>query len=293
LLTTQELLKKIRQIEIYTDHLADDVFAGQYESAFRGQGVEFAEVREYYAGDDIRNIDWRVSARAGKLHVKKYVEERQLTVMVVVDASASVDFGTGPQTKAETMAETAATLAFSAIRNNDKVGAVMFTDETEMYLAPKKGRRQVLRLIRDILYFQPKADGTNIAAALDFAARILNRKAIVFVISDFQDENYLRAISTAARNHDVVAIEVYDARERMMPPVGLVELEDAETGRHVLADLGSRAFSRRFSETRAAEAEQRHADIAAAGADYISICVGRSPIEPLMEFFARRRRRRR
>ena len=293
MLTTEQLLKKIRQIEIYTDHLADDMFAGQYESAFRGQGVEFAEVREYYHGDDIRNIDWRVSARAGGLHVRKYVEERELTVMVVVDASASVDFGTGVQTKAETMAETAATLAFSAVRNNDKVGAVIFTNETELYLPPKKGRRQVLRLIRDILYFQPRAAETNIGQALDFTARILNRRAIIFVISDFQDSDYLAPMGTVARRHDVVAIEVYDARERMLPVSGLIEVEDAETGQRRLVDLGSSRYRRQFAATQTAAAEQRRTERNAAGADYISICAGTSPIKPLMEFFDRRSRKRR
>lgn len=293
MLTTEQLLKKIRQIEIHTDKLANELFAGQYESAFRGQGVEFAEVRQYYAGDDIRDIDWRVSARAGGLHVKKYVEERELTVMVVVDASGSVDFGTGIYTKAETMAETAATLAFSAIRNNDKVGAVMFTDDAELYLPPKKGRRQVLRLIRDILYFQPRKNATNIAQALDYAARILNRRAIVFVISDFQDESYLRSISTAARQHDVVAIEVHDERERHLPASGMLELEDAETGRQELVDLGSARFAQRFAAEQEAAAEARRLAINSAGADYVSVAAGISPIGPLMELFARRGRRRR
>jgi len=291
-LNTEQLLKRIRQIEIYTDHLANDMFAGQYESAFRGQGVEFAEVREYYPGDDIRNIDWRVTARAGSLHVKKFVEERELTVMVVVDASASVDFGTGIHTKAETMAETAATLAFSAIRNNDKVGAVVFTDNTELYLAPKKGRRQVLRLIRDILYFQPRSRGTNISDAVDYAARILSRKAIFFVISDFHDEDYLRSISTAARNHDVIAIEVYDPRERHLPAVGLLEVEDAETGRAAVVDLGG-GVSRRFGALAEAQTEERRRAINASGADYIAVSAGSSPIMPLMELFDRRARRRR
>ncbi len=293
MLTTDELLRKIRQIEIYTDHLADDMFAGQYESAFRGQGVEFAEVREYCHGDDIRTIDWRVSARAGRLHVKKYIEERELTVMVVVDASGSVDFGTGTQSKAETMAETAATLAFSAIRNNDKVGAVMFTDTAELYLAPKKGRRQVLRVIRDILYFQPRAARTDIAGVLDFTARILNRQAIIFVISDFQDSDYLRSLTTVARRHDVVAIDIHDPRERMLPTVGLIEMEDAETGRRAVVDLGSSGVAEQFARTQDAAAQRRRAEINAAGADYISICSGTSPIRPLMEFFDRRSRRRR
>ncbi len=292
MLNAEQLLKRIRQIEIYTDHLANDLFAGQYESAFRGQGVEFAEVREYYPGDDIRNIDWRVTARAGSLHVKKFIEERELTVMVVVDASASVDFGTAIHTKAETMAETAATLAFSAIRNNDKVGAVMFTDDTELYLAPKKGRRQVLRLIRDILYFQPRSHTTNIAGAVDYAARILNRRAVFFIISDFQDDGYLRSISTAARNHDVIAIEVFDPRERALPPIGLLEVEDLESGRPAVVDIG-RGAVQRFAASVEQQVEQRRREVGAAGADYIAVSAGSSPMMPLMELFNRRARRRR
>lgn len=292
MLSAEELFKKIREIEIHTDHLANDLFAGQYESAFRGQGVEFAEVREYYPGDDIRNIDWRVSARAGSLHVKKYVEERELTTMLVVDASASVDFGTAAQTKAETMAETAATLAFSAIRNNDKVGAVMFTDTAERFVPPKKGRKQVLRLIRDILYFQPRSDGTDIGAALDYAARVLTRRAVVFVISDFHDTEYLPAFRTAARKHDVIAVDVYDPREQDLPPVGLVEMEDAETGRTELVDVRGSAFPAEFRNTQQEASEQRQQLLNRAGADYIAIEAATSPIRPLMRFFQRRARRR-
>lgn len=292
MLSAEELFKKIREIEIYSDHLANEVFAGQYESAFRGQGVEFAEVREYYPGDDIRNIDWRVSARAGDLHVKKYVEERELTTMLVVDASASVDFGTAEQTKAETMAEAAATLAFSAIRNNDKVGAVVFTDEAERFVPPKKGRKQVLRLIRDILYFQPRREGTSIADALDYAARVLTRRAILFVISDFHDSGYLDSVRTAARKHDVIGIEVFDPTERELPPVGLVEMEDAETGRRELVDLASAHFCRDFAQGRQQEAEKRQSLLNRAGADYIAIEAGTSPIKPLLQFFQQRARRR-
>jgi uncharacterized protein (DUF58 family) len=293
LLTPEELLRRIRQIEIYSDHLADDVFAGQYESAFRGQGVEFAEVRQYYPGDDIRTIDWRVSARAGGLHVKKFVEERELVVMLIVDASASVHYGTAAHTKAETMAEIAATLAFSAIRNQDKVGAVMFTDDAELYQTPKKGRRQVLRLIRNILFFQPQAAGTNIARALDFTARIMTRRAIIFVISDLQDDDYLKPLAALARRHDVVAIEVHDRTERAIPPSGLVELQDAETGRRVLADLRGGRFAHQFAADQQAAAERRAEAINSAGADHIAICAGTSPVRPLIEFFDKRARKRR
>jgi uncharacterized protein (DUF58 family) len=293
LLTPEELMRRIRRIEIYSDHLANDMFAGQYESAFRGRGVEFAEVRQYHPGDDVRTIDWRVSARAGSLHVKQFVEERELTVMLVVDASASVHYGTAVETKAETMAEIAATLAFSAIRNQDKVGAVMFTEDAELYQPPKKGRRQVLQLIRNILFFQPQAVTTDIARALEYTGRILTRRAIIFVISDFQDDNYLKPLATLARRHDVVAIEVPDRTERSLPATGLVELEDAETGKRVLADLSYSRFVRSFAGNQQAAAEQRAADINSAGGDYISIYAGESPVSPLMEFFDRRARKRR
>ncbi len=293
MLTPQELMRRIRRIEIYSDHLADDMFAGQYESAFRGQGVEFAEVRQYYPGDDVRTIDWRVSARAGGLHVKKYVEERELTAMLIVDASGSVHYGTALETKAETMAEIAATLAFSAIRNQDKVGAVIFTEDAELYQPPKKGRRQVLQLIRNILYFQPQAITTDIAQALKFTARILSRKAIIFVISDFQDSNYLRPLATLARRHDVVAVEVHDRTERALPTSGLIELEDAETRKRVLVDMNMDRFSKRFIQQQHDAAQLRATEINSAGADHIAICAGTPPIKPLLEFFNKRSRKRR
>jgi uncharacterized protein (DUF58 family) len=286
-----ELLRRIREIEIRTEHLANDVFAGQYLSAFKGHGMEFVEVRQYAPGDDVRTIDWRVSARAGRPYVRKYVEERELTVMLVVDASGSMQFGTQAATKAETMAETAATLAFSAIGNNDKVGLVVFSEGIDCYVPPRKGKRQVLRLIREVLYERPRGRATNLAAALEYVSHVLHRRAVVFVISDFLNEGYGTPLNVLSQRHDVICLRVEDAREARMPPVGLLELEDAETGRRELVQIGD-AAARRLAAT----ALQRRAtllrEITRLRADLIDLQAGQSPAEPLMAFFGRRARRR-
>ncbi len=286
-----DLLRTIRQIEIRTDHLANDVFAGAYQSTFKGQGMEFAEVREYQAGDDARTIDWRVSARAGRPYVRKYVEERELTVMLLVDASGSMDFGTAQATKAETTAEAAATLAFSAIRNNDKVGLLIFTDGVECYVPPRKGRRQVLRVIREILYAKPARRQTDLAQALEYVNHVLTRRAIVFVISDFLTGGYAKPLQVASRRHDVVCLRLEDPREATVPPVGLFELEDAETGERRIVDL-----SASLDETMRFQATQRKGQLkqtlARYQADLIELQAGQPPAEPLMAFFQRRARRR-
>jgi uncharacterized protein (DUF58 family) len=286
-----ELLRRIREIEIRTEHLANDVFAGQYLSAFKGHGMEFVEVRQYAPGDDVRTIDWRVSARAGRPYVRKYVEERELTVMLVVDASGSMQFGTQATTKAETMAETAATLAFSAIGNNDKVGLVVFSEGIDCYVPPRKGKRQVLRLIREVLYERPRGRATNLAAALEYVSHVLHRRAVVFVISDFLNEGYGTPLNVLSQRHDVICLRVEDPREAQMPPVGLLELEDAETGRRELVQIGGVA-ARRL----AALALQRRAtllrEITRLRADLIDLQAGQSPVEPLRAFFERRARRR-
>lgn len=286
-----ELLKRIREIEIYTDHLATDVFAGQYQSTFKGQGMEFAEVRAYTPGDDVRTIDWRVSARAGHPYVRKYVEERELTVMLVVDASGSMNFGTAETTKAETMAEAAATLAFSAIRNNDKVGLCIFTDQVETYVPPRKGRRQVLRVIREVLYTAPQRKQTNLAQALEYVSHVLTRRAIIFIISDFLTGGYATPLSVAARRHDVICLRVEDPREVMVPASGLFELQDAETGQRRLVNLTSElAGQMKFN------ALQRHTqlkqELARHKADLIELQAGQPPVQPLLAFFEKRAKRR-
>lgn len=286
-----ELLKRIRHIEIYTDRLATDVFAGAYHSVFKGQGMEFAEVREYQIGDDVRTIDWRVSARAGRPYVRRYVEERELTVMLLVDASGSMNFGTQSATKAETMAETAATLAFSAIRNNDKVGLLIFTDSVECYLPPRKGRRQVLRVIREILYARPERRATNLSQALEYMNHILHRRAIVFIISDFLTSGYSQSLQIAARRHDVICVRIADAREAILPPVGLVEVLDAETGERRLLDISPATALALQKQNEMWTDQLKHA-LGRLQADLIEIQAGQTPADPLREFFARRAQRR-
>ena len=228
----REILKKIRQIEIRTNRLVNDTLGGAYHSVFKGQGMNFEEVREYQPGDEVRSIDWNVTARFGHPYIKKFKEERELTVILIVDVSASGQFGSVRQTKNELTAELAAVLAFSAIRNNDKVGLIMFTDQIEKYVPPKKGRRHVLRVIREILAFQPKGRGTNLRAALDYLNHVQSRRAVTFVLSDFQveDEEAVRKkLRVASKRHDVVALSLRDPREEELPAVGLVELRDSET----------------------------------------------------------------
>ena len=225
-----EQLKTVRKIQIRTSHLVSDLFAGQYQSVFKGRGMEFAEVRHYLPGDDVRTIDWNVTARTGLPHVKRFVEERELTVMLLVDASASTHFGTVKQLKSEMAAEMAAVFAFSAITNNDKVGLLMFSDHVELALPPKKGTRHVLRVIREVLSFAPQGRGTNIAAALEHLNHVTKRRCVTFIISDFLDAQARLALKIANRRHDVIAIVLDDPRDLTLPDVGLIALEDAETG---------------------------------------------------------------
>ncbi len=286
-----DLLRRIREIEIYTDHLANDVFAGQYKSTFKGQGMEFAEVRAYTPGDDVRTIDWRVTARAGHPYVRRYVEERELTVMLVVDASGSMNFGSGETTKAETMAEAAATLAFSAIRNNDKVGLLVFTDQVETYIPPAKGRRQVLRVIREVLYTTPERKATDMAKALEYISHVLTRRAIVFVISDFLAGGYAKPLDVAARRHDVVCLQVEDPREAAVPAIGMIELEDAETGRRRIVNL-TPALAKAMTFNTLQRKAQLKQELARRKADLIELEAGQSPVQPLLRFFQKRARRR-
>jgi uncharacterized protein (DUF58 family) len=287
-----ELLRRIRRIEIRTSRLANDLFAGTYHSVFHGRGMEFSEVREYYPGDDIRAIDWNVTARAGKPHIKKYVEERELTVILVIDASASLRFGSAKQDKSEQAAEIAAIIAFSAIRNNDKVGLVMFTDQVEKFIPPRKGRRQVLRLIREVLYFEPSRRQTRIGTALEYVSRVQKRRAVIFVISDFADIGFETPMRTAAKRHDLIAVRVADPREADVPSVGLVELADAETGRTRLMDLSHPATRVGFTYTTRSREEQLKRLFQHAGASVINISTAESPIDPLSAFFEKRRRMR-
>ncbi len=233
---TPELFAKIKAIQIRTQRVVNDVFAGEYESAFKGRGMEFEEVREYRPGDDIRHIDWKVSARMGHPYVKVHREERELTVMLVVDVSSSGAFGTGAKLKNEVAAEVAALLAYTAIKSNDRVGLLIFTDHIERYIPPKKGSAHVWRVIREILSFQPTRQSTDLSGALEYLSKVVRRRAVIFVLSDFLDQGYEERLRIAGRRHDVTAISVGDRREMTLPPIGILELEDAESGETILID---------------------------------------------------------
>ena len=239
---TSEILKKVRQIEIKTRGLSSNIFAGEYHSAFKGRGMTFSEVREYQYGDDIRDIEWNVTARFGKPYVKVFEEERELTVMLLVDVSGSLDFGSVKQFKRDMVTEIAATLAFSAIQNNDKIGVIFFSDKIEKFIPPKKGRKHILYIIRELLDYKPESQRTNVAYALEYLTRAIKRRCIAFVLSDFLDQHsFLQPLSIASHKHDVVAIQVYDRRVAELPNIGLLKVHDAETGEEQVIDTSSRA----------------------------------------------------
>ncbi|MBT8484086.1 MAG: DUF58 domain-containing protein [Phycisphaerales bacterium] len=288
----KELLKKIRRIEIRTSHLVTDALAGQYHSAFKGRGMEFEEVRPYQIGDDVRSIDWNVTARSGEPFVKVFREERELTVLLVVDLSRSQEFGSVDQLKRELVAEIGATLAFSAIKNNDKIGLVCFTDRVEKFVPPRKGTGHVLRVIRELLAFEPRGRGTDIRGALEHVNRIMRRRAVVFVISDFQDEGYETALRIARRRHDVILVDVADPREEELPAVGLIELRDGETGERCVVDTSSRRWREAVNARRAAARENREKRFRQMKLDCISVRTGASFVDPLVRFFRRREARR-
>jgi uncharacterized protein (DUF58 family) len=290
----KEVLKKVRQIEIRTNREVTDVLGGQYHSVFKGHGMEFEEVREYLPGDEVRSIDWNVTARFGHPYIKKFKEERELTVMLIVDVSASGQFGSVRQTKNELAAELAAVLAFSAIRNNDKVGLIMFTDQIEKYVPPKKGRSHVLRVIREILAFQPKGRGTNLKAALDYLNHVQTRRAVTFVLSDFQveDEEAVRKkLRVASKRHDVVALSLRDPREEELPAVGLVELRDAETDERALVDTFDRNVREQFAAKSRLRLEALRRMLRSASVDHVEIRCETDYMLPLIKFFKMRERR--
>src|SRR6195256_1438306 len=246
--TPAEILKKIRALEIKTKGLVQTVFAGDYHSVFKGRGMNFEDVREYQPGDEIRAIDWNVTARLGTAYVKKFTEERELTVVLVVDVSASGNFGSKTQSKRELAAEVACLLAFSAIRNNDKVGLLLFTDRVELFIPPKKGRSHTLRIIREILFFEPEGRLTQPALALDYLNNVVTRRAVVFFISDFQAPDFARALAVTARRHDFIAVHINDEREKVFPNVGIITLEDAETGQQIEINTADRSTRTHFSD---------------------------------------------
>ncbi len=288
-----EVLKRVRRIEISTRGLVNDLFSGEYHSVFKGRGMNFAEVREYQYGDDIRSIDWNVTARTGSPFVKVFEEERELTVMLVVDVSASGDFGTRERLKGEVAVEICALLAFSAIKNNDKVGLVIFSDHVEKFVAPRKGRRHVLRVLRELLYHQPQGRGTDIAAALEYVTRIQRKRAVTFLVSDFRDEGFDKALAVAGRRHDLIAVRIGDARERELPPLGLIRLEDPETGQQVVVNSSSARFRASFRDIDERRRDELDRTLRRSKVDVIDIDTGEPYVKPLMRFFRDRMRRQR
>ena len=285
-----ELLKKIRQIEIRSRRLVNDVFLGEYLAVFRGRGIEFSDVREYLPGDDIRTIDWNVTARLGAPYIKKYVEERELTVLLAVDVSSSELFGTAAQSKRELATEIAALLAFSAVNNNDKIGLIAFSGQIETFIPPAKGTRHVLRLIRELLYLRARGTGTSVGRALDYASHILKHRSTIFLLSDFLDRGYEPILRVAARRHDIVAISLTDPRELELPDLGLIELEDAESGERLLVDSSDAAVRSLYRTAAVAQRMQRDHLLGALNIDHIAVSTDRSYIEPMISFFRRRAR---
>ncbi len=286
-----ELAKKIRYIQIYTSKAVNDVLAGEYHSVFKGQGMEFDEVREYQPGDEVRTIDWNVTARTGTPHVKRYVEERELTVMFVVDLSASGTFGSTERIKNEVAAELCALLAFSAIKNNDKVGLIIFTDAIELFVPPAKGTSHVLRLIRDLLNFKPSESQTDIRVGLDYLGRVLPRRAVVFLVSDFLGEGFEKSLRVAGRKHDMIAVSVTDPLEVSLPDVGLLELEDAETGELVEIDTGSGAIRGQYEKLGGKRLAELKELFRSMKIDLIEVQTDRDYVKDLVGFFRGRERR--
>jgi uncharacterized protein (DUF58 family) len=287
----REILKKVRRIEISTRGLVNEVFSGEYHSVFKGQGMTFAEVREYQYGDDIRSIDWNVTARTGTPFVKVFEEERELTVMLVVDVSASGDFGSRERFKGEVAVELSAVLAFSAIKNNDKIGLILFSDRIEKFVPARKGRRHVLRVLRELLFHRPEGRGTDIGAALQYLSRVTRRRAVVFLVSDFMGAGFSHPLSVVGRRHDLVAIRMSDPRESDLPPVGFLDLEDPETGERLVVDTSDRGLREAFQDQAENDRQAMDRMFRRAQVDVIDVETGRPYVEPLMRFFRQRMRR--
>ncbi len=287
----REVIRQIRRLQLRARRAVEDLLGGEYHSVFKGTGIAFEEVREYQPGDDIRAIDWNVTARMGHPFVKRFIEERELTVMLAVDCSGSQSFGTQAQQKREVAAELAAVLAFSAVSNNDKVGLVQFTDRVERFVPPRKGIRHVLRLIRDVLFFQPERRGTSLRDGLDYLNRILHRRTIVFLMSDFLDRGFERSFKRTGRRHDLIAVRITDPREEEIPAVGLLELEDAETGERLLVDTGSRAVREAWAKAAAERREAVRQVARSAAIDLVEVSTGGDHLDALIRFFRLRERR--
>jgi uncharacterized protein (DUF58 family) len=288
---SKELAKKIRYIQIHTRRTVNDVLAGEYSSVFKGRGMEFDEVREYVPGDEVRTIDWNVTARMGHPYVKRFVEERELTVLFLVDLSASGAFGSVRALKNEVAAEVCAMLAFSAIKNHDKVGLIIFTEHVELYIPPKKGTRHVLRVVREMLHFKPRKVRTDIAGAIDFAGKVSKKRGVLFLVSDFLQGGYEKPLAILGKKHDLIAVSITDPREMAMPAVGLVELEDAETGDLILLDTGSRKVRAQYEREGRERMAALKGVLASSGVDHIEVMTDRDYVRALVRFFRARERR--
>lgn len=285
---TSEILKKVRQIEIKTKGLSKHIFSGEYNSAFKGRGMSFSEVRDYQYGDDVRNIDWNVTARTGDPYVKVFEEERELTLMLLIDISKSTLFGTRNQLKSELIAELSAVLAFSAIQNNDKVGAILFSSEVEKYLPPKKGKQHILRIIREVIYHEGSKSETNINAALEYFNNIQKKRSIAFILSDFMDNNYESALSIAARKHDLIGVHVFDEAEAELANIGLVQSVDAETGKRILIDTSNKKFRLKYKDWYDTNIQYFSKQFSKSRGDLISIRTGQDYVKSLLQFFKKR-----
>tara|TARA_B110000093_G_scaffold130894_1_gene139939 strand:+ start:736 stop:1611 length:876 start_codon:yes stop_codon:yes gene_type:complete len=291
-LSTSALLKKVRKIEIKTKGLSNHIFAGEYHTAFKGKGMAFSEVREYQPGDDIRSIDWNVTARYNSPFVKVFEEEREMTVMLLIDVSASGNFGTQEQFKRELATELAAILAFSAIKNNDKVGVIFFTDKIEQFIPPKKGKSHILRIIREVLAFEPTGKGTDIAGALEYFSAVIKKRSICFILSDFMSKEFERPLKIASKKHDLVALRIYDTREETLPNIGLVPMQDSETEKIQFVDTSSKKVRDNFAKNRALKTEKLRKLLPSSGVDLIDIITGKDYVKPLINFFKTRGKRR-
>lgn len=286
-----EILKKVKRVEIDTRKMVNNIFSGEYHTNFKGQGMTFADFREYVAGDDVRAISWALTARAGKPYVKTFEEERELTMILAVDMSGSQDFGSKNYFKAETLTYVAATLAFSAVKNNDQVGLLLFSDEVELYIPPKKGRAQVYRILREMLYFKPKSQRTSIAAALSYLRGVLKKRSTVFLLSDFQDENYQAALTLLERKHEVIAGLVQDESEFLFPDVGLIELQDAESGETVLVDTSNPMLRAEMLEKFQTDFEKFQKNLGRTGVRSFQFAPDENYHHALLAFFRRKRRK--
>jgi uncharacterized protein (DUF58 family) len=285
---TKELLKKVRKIEIKTRRLSDHIFGGEYHSTFKGRGMTFSEVRQYQYGDDVRNIDWNVTARYSEPYIKVFEEERELTMMLMVDVSGSELFGTEQQFKNEVVTEIAATLAFSATQNNDKIGLILFSDKVELYIPPKKGRSHVLRIIRELIEFKPESKQTDIAEALKFMRNVMKKKAIVFVLSDFMADDYKQTMKIVSKKHDVTGIRVYDKREEEIPNLGMVQMQDEETGELMLVNTSSKKVRLNYGKFYHEKVEYYKESFTKSGAGVIDCRVDESYVKKLLGYFKRR-----